>query len=138
MIVFGWGRKSLDTLGTCGPAECPNCHNVTLFRHFRRKTWFTLFFIKVFPYEAREYLGCQVCGFGWEVTRGQSPESLLAGLPGQGQYSPAQAAQASATGINVWCPNSQCKSQVTVRKLFGRARCPRCGAEFNIEKAERA
>ena len=81
MLIFGWGRTTIQVLGEYGAAMCANCHNSALFRHIRKRRWFTLFFIPVFPYEAQEFLSCAVCSRGWQLMPGQLPQALIQSLP---------------------------------------------------------
>lgn len=63
-IVFGWGRRTHTDHGPTLPINCPNCHNQTYWRYKHYRTWFTLFFIPVIPYESDHYLLCDICQQG--------------------------------------------------------------------------
>ena len=63
-IVFGWGRRTNKDHGPTLPITCPNCHNQTYWRLWHSRTWFTLFFIPVIPYENDHMLLCDICKRG--------------------------------------------------------------------------
>ncbi len=61
MII--WGRKTeVILIGTTALLTF-NCCGVESAKHVKkRKTWFTLFFIKVFPMSTKYYVECVSCG----------------------------------------------------------------------------
>jgi hypothetical protein len=63
-IVFGWGKRTHTDHGPTLPITCPKCHNQTYWRYKHYRTWFTLFFIPVIPYESDHYLLCDICQQG--------------------------------------------------------------------------
>lgn len=68
MIIFGWGKKTVKDHGDTFPMECGNCNNKVFFKLVSVKTWFTLFFIPIIPYESKNLLMCGVCKRGFELT----------------------------------------------------------------------
>ena len=66
-FIFGWGHRTNNDRGPTMPANCPNCHNDSWFHFFTYRTWFTLFFIPVIPYESKSFLLCPVCSSGLEL-----------------------------------------------------------------------
>ena len=64
MIIFGWNRQTIWTLGAVFRQLCSNCHNEEYWVLIRRTTWFTLFFIPVIPYNTEWLLLCPVCKYG--------------------------------------------------------------------------
>ncbi len=70
-ILFGWGHRTDKDHGPTLPINCPNCHNQTYWRYKHYRTWFTLFFIPVIPYENDHYLLCDICKQGVTL---QEPE----------------------------------------------------------------
>lgn len=64
LFVFGWGKRTHTDHGPTLPITCPNCHNQTYWRYQHYRTWFTLFFIPVIPYESDHYLLCDICKQG--------------------------------------------------------------------------
>lgn len=63
-IVFGWGHNTTKDHGPTLPINCPKCHNQTYWRYKHSRTWITLFFIPVIPYENQHYLICDICQQG--------------------------------------------------------------------------
>ena len=71
MIIFGWGHTKREDLGAVMPLKCPKCNN-TKFWHLRKQsTWFTLFFMPVFPYEKNKWLSCPICNSGIQLSNDQ-------------------------------------------------------------------
>lgn len=77
MLII-WGSRSMDkTLGeTERSYECQNCHNVSHYRIFSRKEWFTLFWIPIFPFSSTHYISCPVCNFGKKIKKQEALEQL--------------------------------------------------------------
>jgi hypothetical protein len=67
IFVFGWGKRTHSDKGPTLPVTCPNCNNYGYWHYHKAKTWFTLFFIPVIPYENDHYLLCNVCERGIEL-----------------------------------------------------------------------
>ena len=67
-IIFGWGHQTMKQYGATLPIKCSNCNNSVFLHLVQTRTWFTLFFIPVIPYESKHYLLCEVCGQGIELT----------------------------------------------------------------------
>jgi hypothetical protein len=63
-IIFGWGYRSQNDHGPTVPVKCSNCHNENWLHLLSYRTWFTLFFIPVIPYESRTLLICPICSAG--------------------------------------------------------------------------
>ncbi|MCX7746053.1 MAG: zinc ribbon domain-containing protein [Clostridia bacterium] len=66
-VIFGWGRRTTKDYGPTLPMRCGNCNNNVYSRLIHVRTWFTLFFIPVIPYESKHYLLCDVCTRGFEL-----------------------------------------------------------------------
>lgn len=47
--------------------QCPNCSNARPWHYISYRTWITIFFIPVIPYESGHLLLCPVCGHGMEL-----------------------------------------------------------------------
>ncbi|HMK92319.1 MAG TPA: zinc-ribbon domain-containing protein [Thermoleophilia bacterium] len=98
-IIFGFGRRTIRVLGFTGVRLCPNCRNSSQWKVLLIRTWFTLFFVPVIPYESRHVAMCPVCSRGVQVDA-QAAKALVAGgavpAPSRGQASGAQPAQAPA------------------------------------------
>ena len=61
MIIFGWGHRTTNDFGPTLALNCPNCKNDSWWHLVSYKTWFTLFFIPVIPYESEHLLLCEIC-----------------------------------------------------------------------------
>ena len=64
MIIFGWGRRTNTNFGPTVPLKCAHCNNNSYWQLHRTRTWFTLFFVPVIPYENKHYLICEICSRG--------------------------------------------------------------------------
>jgi hypothetical protein len=62
-ILFGFGKPTVQYLGSAGIRLCPRCRNQKEWSHLRMRTWFTLFFIPIIPYKTRNVSVCPVCAY---------------------------------------------------------------------------
>ncbi|MCL2796916.1 MAG: zinc ribbon domain-containing protein [Firmicutes bacterium] len=67
MIIFGWGFKTNKIFGSKN-ARCQVCNNMG-FTYIRTRTWFTLFFIPIFPIGTVWGKYCNICGNGFKMTK---------------------------------------------------------------------
>lgn len=68
MIIFGSRAKSV--LAAVLFFACAHCGAQAAQRLFRRRTWFTLFFVPVFPFgHGRYVMQCSYCGTGTQLPR---------------------------------------------------------------------
>lgn len=65
MIIFGWGHQMIKNFGPTFRQHCSHCNNDEYWVLMRTMTWFTLFFIPVFPYLKKYFLTCPVCEYGF-------------------------------------------------------------------------
>lgn len=70
-FLFGWGRQSRKNYGPTLPLKCPNCNNDVFLHLLHARTWFSLFFIPVLPYNSEYYLLCDICSRGLKISRSQ-------------------------------------------------------------------
>ena len=71
IIIFG-SKTMYKNLGTVGSYYCERCHNTSEWQFMQHRTWFTLFFIPVFPISAKhEYLQCPICSQAYKVPEGK-------------------------------------------------------------------
>ena len=66
-FIIGFGKQTVDDLGTAGMRRCPNCGNTREWRNLRVRSWATLFFIPVIPYGTRTVSRCPICGYEEEA-----------------------------------------------------------------------
>jgi hypothetical protein len=71
MILFGWGHTMTRVFGPTFNYLCNHCHNEEYWILSRITTWFTLFFIPVFPYTVKYFLACPICQYGVELNSEQ-------------------------------------------------------------------
>lgn len=64
MIIFGWGHQTIKNFGPTFKNRCSHCNNEDYWILTRYMTWFTLFFIPIFPYSIKYFLSCQICQYG--------------------------------------------------------------------------
>ena len=61
MIIF-YGTKSFKkVMKQFGNYQCMQCNNIGPWNLVRVTTWFTLFFIPIFPFSFKYYVECPVC-----------------------------------------------------------------------------
>ena len=74
MIIFGWGFQTIKNFGPAFKNLCNHCNNEQYWVLTRIMTWFTLFFIPIFPYEITYRLSCPVCKYGLTLNQKQVSE----------------------------------------------------------------
>ncbi len=74
MIIFGWGFQTIKNFGPAFRKLCDHCNNEEYWILTRIMTWFTLFFIPIFPYEVKHHLACPICKYGLVLNRNQISE----------------------------------------------------------------
>lgn len=74
MILFGWGFQTIKNFGVAFKNLCGHCHNEEYWILTRTMTWFTLFFVPVFPYKVEYRLSCPVCQYGFSLNNEQINE----------------------------------------------------------------
>jgi len=69
-IIYGT-KKLKKELGTYSQnSQCQHCNNVINYSFFSVWTWFTLFWIPIFPVSRKKYYSvCPICSFGYEHTK---------------------------------------------------------------------
>lgn len=56
---------------------CENCGYGVSYQLVRSVSWFTFFWIPIFPYSFKYYLMCPSCEFGYKLKKKQAEELLL-------------------------------------------------------------
>lgn len=74
MIIFGWGKQTIKQIGVAFKNLCNHCHNEDYWIITRIMTWFTLFFIPIFPYSIKYFLSCPICKYGFVLDQKQIEE----------------------------------------------------------------
>ncbi len=79
-ILFG--TKTTECRLTQGKEYgCPRCGNITRWPLIRYTSWFSLFFIPVFPYRRRYVERCPICHAGRPVSERQAQAMIGANAP---------------------------------------------------------
>lgn len=87
MLLIGCGRRTRSVEATFA-RHCEKCSRTEMFRLEKARTWFTLFFLPLIPYDTQYWLLCSECRSGQKLS-GKEHKTLLAELAGketQGTY----------------------------------------------------
>jgi len=63
MVIFGRWRRITWNIWPTHKIKCSHCHNEDYFHLKVVTTWFTLFFIPIFPYGRYHFLYCPTCEY---------------------------------------------------------------------------
>ena len=69
MIFFGWGYQRTSSKILPFQGKCSSCNNIVDWYLVQVSTWFTLFFLPIFPYSRKAFILCPICKSGIEVDR---------------------------------------------------------------------
>ncbi|MBN2795988.1 MAG: zinc ribbon domain-containing protein [Clostridia bacterium] len=75
-MIIGFGKRTFEVKGQTKKQKCLKCSHERPFKVVEEKTWFTFFFIPVFPFKKRKLLVCSVCGAGYETKEQVTYEKL--------------------------------------------------------------
>lgn len=68
-LLFGFGKRTVKDYGTKEVIHCPHCNNDRPWQYKKTKTWFTLFFVPVIPYQTTYTKNCPICGYSVTLTK---------------------------------------------------------------------
>ena len=68
IFLFGWGHISKSKINKTPIQICEHCHKNYLYLT-RILSWFTFFFIPIFPYKIKYYILCANCEYGFEICK---------------------------------------------------------------------
>ncbi len=67
-ILIGFGRRTHKDFGETGYVQpCVRCANAVYYHLVRIRTYFTCFFIPIFPYRSEYRVECPVCLHGVQL-----------------------------------------------------------------------
>ena len=132
MIIWGWRTREIEQ--SRGHFHCPQCQSEQPYRHVRVATYFTLYFIPLFPtQEHGQYVRCERCTstFRDEVLEHvpQSREESLASEISTELKSgtPLQIVRAKLVSAGM----QQDAAEEVVKNAAGKTRqCPSCNLVF--------
>ncbi len=77
MLII-WGTKGFEKiLGTSAqPYHCQHCNNTQYYKITRVRTWFTLFWIPIFPFSSKYYITCPICNYGMQLKKEEALEMV--------------------------------------------------------------
>jgi len=79
-----WGTHTYKKLiGAAKTVNCGHCNNVVTFQILRARTWFTLFWIPIFPVSSKYFILCPICGSGIQVKKDQALAEVTSTEPPQ-------------------------------------------------------
>lgn len=70
-FVFGWGKVTKKVVGPMFEKTCGYCNCTQTWQLCKNRTWFTLFFIPVIPYNTKYSISCPNCGSFIELSEEQ-------------------------------------------------------------------
>jgi len=70
-IIWGWGRKTRKVIGDVSVRTCLRCGTEAVWELCIIRTWFTIFFIPVFPCSKTYCISCPKCRSYMEISREQ-------------------------------------------------------------------
>lgn len=68
-ILFGFGKQTRKVVGVVGSRTCSFCNTTSDWQLCILRTWFTLFFIPVIPYDKSYNISCPKCKSYRELTK---------------------------------------------------------------------
>jgi hypothetical protein len=99
-ILFGT-HNFQKRIGNSVAMNCTRCNNANAFLIVRDATWFTLFFIPIFPFYFRYSIMCPICGYGSKISKEQAyNEAAKASTVYSQAYAPAQMQEEVCKGCN--------------------------------------
>lgn len=60
-VIIGFGRKTRRDYGQVALLVCPRCSNNVYYHLIHIRSWFTYFFIPIFPYHSEHLIECPIC-----------------------------------------------------------------------------
>jgi ribosomal protein S26 len=77
-VIIGFGRRTTKYYGEVAALKCIRCSNHVHYRLTHIRTWFTYFFIPIFPYRSEYRVACPICSYSISL-RGKEIEAAKQG-----------------------------------------------------------
>lgn len=73
-----WGTKHTEKeLGLSKQAyACQHCGNTSNYKIFRRRNWFTIFWIPLIPLGTKYFITCPICNYGLKIKKAEALEKV--------------------------------------------------------------
>lgn len=69
LTIIGFGNVTSDDLGETGrEQQCVWCSASVFYHLFLMRTWFTYYFIRLFPYRSEYQIVCPACAQGIRIS----------------------------------------------------------------------
>jgi len=116
-----WGHRKVKSFGPTFKHHCNHCDNDIFLELYKISTWFTLFFIPIFPYETYYHLICPICKYSFELDKAKFKElkplaelnmSFINGLISEGEYNQITAANAGKVTTSQTTPSQQSQANI--------------------------
>lgn len=76
-ILVGFGKRTRKDFGETGRVQqCIWCSNSVFYHLVRTNTWFTYFFIPIFPYRSEYRIECPICHNGLALKKAEIKAAL--------------------------------------------------------------
>jgi hypothetical protein len=76
-MIFGWGKVTKKRVAPMFQKECSHCNTNHTWYLTVVKTWFTLFFVPIIPYENMYCIMCPSCGSYIKITKADFEQMKL-------------------------------------------------------------
>jgi len=70
-IIFGWNHQKTTNYGSVEQHKCQNCHNTEIWHLDKVSTFFTFFFIPLFPHSIDYWFYCPTCLSGIKLDKNE-------------------------------------------------------------------
>ncbi len=73
-----WGTKHTEKeLGLSQQTyACQHCGNTSNYKIFRRRNWFTIFWIPLIPLGTKYFISCPICNYGQKLKKAEALEKV--------------------------------------------------------------
>ena len=75
-IIWGTREKEKELGISQQSYQCTHCNNVSNYKIFRRKNWFTVFWIPIIPLSSKYFISCPICNYGQKIKKAEALEKI--------------------------------------------------------------